>query len=45
MTAAHTGGGVLLGLAAWALTRAYLTDGSAGAKQWLRAKFLNKTGA
>jgi hypothetical protein len=39
-----TGAGFILGLIAWAVVRAYLTGGTAGVRQWMAAKFVNKTG-
>lgn len=38
------GAGVLLGLVVYALAHAYLAGGPALARQWLAAKFLNRTG-
>ena len=38
------GAGLLLGLFAYALAHAFLVAGPAGAKAWLAAKFLNRTG-
>jgi hypothetical protein len=40
----HDGSGVLLGLVVYALFLAYVKGGWAGVRQWLAAKFLNKTG-
>jgi len=37
------GSGFLLGLVAYALFLAYMRDGTAGPKNWLKAKFLNET--
>lgn len=42
---ANAGGGFLLGTFGYVLALTYLRGGSAGVKQLLRAKFLNKTGA
>jgi hypothetical protein len=39
---ADDGAGFLLGIFAWALTLAYLRGGPTGARNWLRAKFVNK---
>jgi hypothetical protein len=41
--AASTGSGFLLGVFAWAIGLAYLQHGSAGVKQFFRAKFFNET--
>lgn len=41
--AASTGSGFLLGVFAWAIGLAYLRGGTAGVKQFMAAKFLNKT--
>lgn len=40
--AANAGGGFVLGVMLWALGLAYLRGGSAGVKQLLAAKFLNR---
>lgn len=39
------GGGILLGSIGYVLLMAYLRDGSAGVKRWLKAKFLNQVEA
>ncbi len=38
------GAGLLLGLVAYALVHAYLVGGPAGARAWVAAKWLNRTG-
>ncbi|MBN9327805.1 MAG: hypothetical protein J0I87_12940, partial [Cellulomonas sp.] len=43
--AAASSGGLILGGLTYVLALVYLRGGSAGLKTWLRAKFLNKTGA
>jgi len=41
----EAGGGILLGSIGYVLLMAYLRDGSAGVKRWLKAKFLNQVEA
>lgn len=40
-----SGPGFILGLFTWALVLAYLREGPTGPRRWLKAKFLNDTGA
>lgn len=37
-----SGAGIILGLVVWALVSAYLKEGPAGPRRWLKAKFTNQ---
>lgn len=43
-SAVSAGGGAILGTLTYVLALAYLRDGPAGVRAWLRAKFLNRVG-